>query len=165
MNQLPGAEAFVRMLQKHSVAHVFGLCGDTSLPLYDALHRLDHGIVHILTRDERSAAYMADGYARAAGRPGTTLVVPGPGVYNAGAALATAHAACFSMALSGALGRAGHPPTKVETTAKGVSLGAGKNGLLDADGSALVVHERADDYKSDPAGNAGSRIACGVIRR
>jgi superoxide dismutase, Cu-Zn family len=54
---------------------------------------------------------------------------------------------------------------KVETTAKGVSLGAGTNGLLDGDGSALVVHERADDYKSDPAGNAGKRIACGVIRR
>jgi Cu-Zn family superoxide dismutase len=54
---------------------------------------------------------------------------------------------------------------KVETTAKGVSLGAGQNGLLDADGSALVVHEGADDYKSDPAGNSGKRIACGVIRR
>jgi superoxide dismutase, Cu-Zn family len=54
---------------------------------------------------------------------------------------------------------------KVEATAKDVSLGAGKNGLLDADGSALVVHEGADDYKSDPAGNAGKRIACGVIHR
>lgn len=53
----------------------------------------------------------------------------------------------------------------VEATAKGVSLGAGKNGLLDADGAALVIHEGADDYKSDPAGNAGKRIACGVIRR
>ena len=54
---------------------------------------------------------------------------------------------------------------KGEATAKGVSLGAGNNGLLDADGSALVIHEGADDYKSDPAGNAGKRIACGVIRR
>ena len=53
----------------------------------------------------------------------------------------------------------------VEATARGVTLGAGKNGLLDADGSALVVHEGADDYKSDPAGNAGKRIACGVVRR
>ncbi len=56
MNRLSGAEAFVRMLQRHGVRHVFGLCGDTSLPLYDALFRLDHGITHILTRDERSAA-------------------------------------------------------------------------------------------------------------
>src|SRR5512132_2948051 len=70
MNQLSGAEAIVRMLQKHGVTHVFGLCGDTSLPLYDALYRLDHGIAHILTRDERSAAYMADAYARVSGRVG-----------------------------------------------------------------------------------------------
>jgi Cu-Zn family superoxide dismutase len=54
---------------------------------------------------------------------------------------------------------------RFEATASGVTLGAGKNGLLDADGSALVVHEGADDYKSDPAGNAGKRIACGVVRR
>ena len=36
-NRLSGAEAFVRMLQHYGVRHVFGLCGDTSLPLYDAL--------------------------------------------------------------------------------------------------------------------------------
>ena len=86
MNQLSGAEAFVRMLQRHGVTHVFGLCGDTSLPLYDALARLDHGITHILTRDERSAAYMADGYARVTGRVGVcegpsgggaTYILPG----------------------------------------------------------------------------------------
>src|SRR3954463_12086334 len=39
-NQLSGAEAFVRMLQAHEVKYIFGLCGDTSLPLYDALYRL-----------------------------------------------------------------------------------------------------------------------------
>jgi acetolactate synthase-1/2/3 large subunit len=85
-NRLNGAEAFVRMLQKFGVRHVFGLCGDTSLPLYDALFRLDHGITHILARDERSAAYMADGYARIGGRVGVcegpsgggaTYILPG----------------------------------------------------------------------------------------
>jgi acetolactate synthase-1/2/3 large subunit len=65
-----GAEAAVRLLDLYGVRHVFGLCGDTSLPFYDALFRLDHGITHVLTRDERAAAYMADGYARVAGRPG-----------------------------------------------------------------------------------------------
>ena len=70
MNELTGAEAFVRMLQLHGVKYIFGLCGDTSLPLYDALYRLDHGITHILSRDERSAAYMADGYARVTGKVG-----------------------------------------------------------------------------------------------
>ena len=70
MEQINGAEAAVRMLQANGVRHIFGLCGDTSLPFYDALYRLDHGITHVLTRDERSAAYMADGYARVTGRPG-----------------------------------------------------------------------------------------------
>ena len=69
-NALSGAEAFVRMLQLHEGRHVFGLCGDTRLPFYDALYRLDDGISHILVRDERSAAYMADGYARTIGRVG-----------------------------------------------------------------------------------------------
>ncbi|MEE8534194.1 MAG: thiamine pyrophosphate-binding protein, partial [Alphaproteobacteria bacterium] len=74
------------MLALHGVEVVFGLCGDTSLPFYDALQRLDHGITHVLTRDERSAAYMADGYARASGRVGVcegpsgggaTYILPG----------------------------------------------------------------------------------------
>ena len=85
-NQPTGAEAMVRMLQLHGVTHIFGLCGDTTLPLYDALHRLDHGITHILTRDERHAAYMADAYARVTGRVGVcegpsgggaTYILPG----------------------------------------------------------------------------------------
>ena len=86
MAQISGSEAFVRMLQLHGVKHVFGLCGDTSLPFYDAMYRLDHGIEHVLTRDERSAAYMADGYARVSGRVGVcegpsgggaTYILPG----------------------------------------------------------------------------------------
>ncbi len=65
-----GADAMVRMLQLNGVKHIFGLCGDTSLPFYDAMARLDHGMDHILTRDERSAGYMADAYARVTGRVG-----------------------------------------------------------------------------------------------
>ncbi|MFT0545878.1 thiamine pyrophosphate-binding protein [Allopusillimonas ginsengisoli] len=70
MSKMNGAEAVVKMLQLNGVKHIFGLCGDTSLPFYDALARLDHGIDHILTRDERSAGYMADGYARVTGKVG-----------------------------------------------------------------------------------------------
>ena len=70
MNQMNGAEALVHMLHGHGVKYIFGLCGDTSLPFYDALHRLNHGMIHILSRDERSAAYMADGYARVSGKVG-----------------------------------------------------------------------------------------------
>lgn len=86
MNEMSGAEAFVRMLQLHGADVIFGLCGDTSLPFYDALYRLDHGMRHILTRDERSAAYMADGYARVTGKVGVcegpsgggaTYILPG----------------------------------------------------------------------------------------
>jgi superoxide dismutase, Cu-Zn family len=44
-----------------------------------------------------------------------------------------------------------------------VSLTAGPAALLDGDGASLVVHERPDDYRTDPAGDAGGRIACGVI--
>lgn len=70
MDHFSGAEAAVRMLDLYGVRHVFGLCGDTSLPFYDALYKMEHRITHVLTRDERSAAYMADGYARVSGKPG-----------------------------------------------------------------------------------------------
>ncbi|HEY3161086.1 MAG TPA: superoxide dismutase family protein [Vicinamibacterales bacterium] len=46
-----------------------------------------------------------------------------------------------------------------------VTLAAGPRSLLDADGSAIVLHAMADDYMTDPAGNAGGRIACGVINK
>lgn len=83
---MTGAEAVVGMLKAHGVEVVFGLCGDTSLPLYDALARLPHGMRHVLTRDERHAAYMADGYARVTGKVGVcegpsgggaTYILPG----------------------------------------------------------------------------------------
>jgi acetolactate synthase I/II/III large subunit len=81
---LTGAEAAVEMLRLHGVEIVFGLCGDTSLPLYDALR--SSSLRHVLTRDERHAAYMADGYARVSGRVGVcegpsgggaTYILPG----------------------------------------------------------------------------------------
>jgi superoxide dismutase, Cu-Zn family len=46
-----------------------------------------------------------------------------------------------------------------------VTLASGPRSLFDADGAALVLHAGADDYASDPAGNAGGRIACGVIMK
>ena len=45
------------------------------------------------------------------------------------------------------------------------SLGGGANPLLDADGAAVVVHAQADDYRTDPSGNSGPRIACGILSR
>ena len=52
---------------------------------------------------------------------------------------------------------------KTEIMAKSVSLTGGKNMLLTPTGSSLVIHAGPDDYKSQPAGNSGDRIACGVI--
>lgn len=77
---ITGAEAAVEMLRLHDVEFLFGLCGDTSLPFYDALARLPHGMRHILARDERSAAYMADGYARVSGKVGVCEGPSGGGV-------------------------------------------------------------------------------------
>jgi superoxide dismutase, Cu-Zn family len=51
----------------------------------------------------------------------------------------------------------------IEVVLPKVSLNGGPGALLDGDGASLVVHERADDYQTDPAGEAGGRIACGVI--
>ena len=85
-NIMTGAEALVALLSQHGVEDIFGLCGDTSLPLYDALHRNARGMSHYLTRDERHAGYMADGYARVTGKPGVcegpsgggaTYILPG----------------------------------------------------------------------------------------
>ena len=85
-NYLSGAEGLVKLLDQHEVKYIFGLCGDTSLPFYDALYRLNHSIKHVLTRDERSASYMADAYARVTGKVGVcegpsgggaTYIIPG----------------------------------------------------------------------------------------
>lgn len=77
---MQGKEAIVRLLEKAGVKVVFGLCGDTSLPYYEAFHDLKPDIKHVLTRDERSAGYMADGYARVSGRVGVCEGPSGGGV-------------------------------------------------------------------------------------
>lgn len=52
-----------------------------------------------------------------------------------------------------------------EFTAENVTLRDGPNSLFDSDGTSLVIHADADDYRTDPSGNSGDRIACGVITR
>lgn len=53
----------------------------------------------------------------------------------------------------------------VQHTTALIELGSGANGLFDADGSAIVVHASSDDQRTDPSGNSGARIACGVVER
>ncbi len=54
---------------------------------------------------------------------------------------------------------------KATLTAKGATLGEGEGSLFGPDGTALVIHADPDDEKTDPAGNSGARIACGVIEK
>jgi superoxide dismutase, Cu-Zn family len=54
---------------------------------------------------------------------------------------------------------------KISTLDANVTLGQGANSLFHEGGTALIIHEKADDYKTDPTGNAGNRIACGVVQK
>src|SRR5436309_2777391 len=72
-----GGEWVVHMLAREGVRHVFGIPGVHNLAIYDALLRQSE-ITHILARHEQGAAFMADGYARAAGAPGVAIVTSGP---------------------------------------------------------------------------------------
>src|SRR5205823_12598902 len=102
-----GADILVRRMRDHGVRHVFGYPGGQLTPIYDALHR-DGTIRHVLARDEQAAGFMADGYARATGRPGVCLAVCGPGVLNAATPLATAFTDSVPILLiSGQIPRAG----------------------------------------------------------
>lgn len=80
------AEVLVEMLKAYEVEHIFGLPGDTTMALYDALYHARGDLTHVMTRDERSASFMADAYGRLSGRPGiceapsgggATYVLPG----------------------------------------------------------------------------------------
>ena len=86
---VPCADLIVRRLHDRGVGVVFGYPGGQLTPLYDALFR-EPALRHVLARDEQAAAFMADGFARATGRPGVCLAVCGPGVLNATTPLATA---------------------------------------------------------------------------
>ncbi|MDA8628390.1 thiamine pyrophosphate-binding protein, partial [Pseudomonadales bacterium] len=80
----------VRSLQAEGVEYVFGYPGGAVLHIYDALFRQEV-IKHFLVRHEQAATHMADGYARATGRPGVVLVTSGPGATNAITGIATAY--------------------------------------------------------------------------
>lgn len=74
-------EALVALLENYGVDTVFGIPGNHTVPLYRGLASSD--IRHITPRHEQGAAFMADGYARASGRPGVCFLVSGPGLTNA----------------------------------------------------------------------------------
>lgn len=91
MPVMNGGEALVRSLHSHGVEVVFGLPGAGQYEAIDAIYRQE-GMRYITTRNEQAISYMADGYARASGRPGVGIAVEGPGFFNTTAGLATAFA-------------------------------------------------------------------------
>lgn len=95
---MTGGQALVRQLKIEGIDTIFGLPGVQLDWAFDAIYdERDHfRVIH--TRHEQATAYMADGFARSTGRVGMCLVVPGPGLLNASAALATAYA-CSSPVL------------------------------------------------------------------
>ena len=91
MALMSGGEAMVESLVREGVEVVFGIGGIHMSGILVAL-RDEPAIRLITTRHEQGAACMADGYARVSGNPGVALVVPGVGLFNAGAGLSTAYA-------------------------------------------------------------------------
>ena len=87
---LSGGDMLIRALQDEGVDYIFGYPGGAALHIYDAIFRQQR-IEHILVRHEQAATHMADGYARATGRPGVVLVTSGPGATNAITGIATAY--------------------------------------------------------------------------
>ncbi len=88
MTEMTGARAYVKALEKEKVTHIFGITGAALIPITDEL--LDSDIRYVPGVHEQGSAHMADGYARASGRPGVVQVTSGPGATNIVTGVATA---------------------------------------------------------------------------
>jgi acetolactate synthase-1/2/3 large subunit len=95
---MTGGEALVAQLVREGVTDIFGIPGVQLDWATDALRRAQDKIKYYVPRHEQTTSYMADGYARTTGKVGVCMVVPGPGVLNAAAGLATAYS-CNSRVL------------------------------------------------------------------
>ena len=91
MANLSGGEALAKSLVREGVEVIFGLPGVQMYGLITGI-RDEPGLQMITARHEYSTTHMADGYARATGKPSVAMVVPGVGLYNAGSGIATAYA-------------------------------------------------------------------------
>jgi acetolactate synthase I/II/III large subunit len=89
MELLSGGDMVARFLADKGVECIYGYPGGAALHIYDALYR--YNIKHVLVRHEQAAVHMADGYARATGKPGVVLVTSGPGATNTITGIATAY--------------------------------------------------------------------------
>ncbi len=89
--ELDGAQALIQTLDDLGIEYVFGYSGGAALPIFDALETVESKIKFVLSRHEQGACHMADGYARATGRPACVLVTSGPGAGNTITGIMTAH--------------------------------------------------------------------------
>ena len=89
-NQMDGAQALLRTLDDLGVEYIFGYSGGAALPMFDALETVETNMKFVLVRHEQGAVHMADGYARATGKPAAVLVTSGPGAGNTVTGLMTA---------------------------------------------------------------------------
>ncbi len=89
IGEQPVGTAFLSLLRSYDVEVVFGMPGVHNLELYRGLAA--SGITHVLIRHEQAAGFMADGYARASGKPGVAFTISGPGVTNIATALGQAY--------------------------------------------------------------------------
>ncbi|NTU93487.1 MAG: biosynthetic-type acetolactate synthase large subunit [Chlorobiaceae bacterium] len=88
--KLNGSEIFFECLRREHVEYIFGYPGGSLLKVYETLHDVKD-IKHILVRHEQGATHMAEGYARATGKPGVVLVTSGPGATNTVTGIANAY--------------------------------------------------------------------------
>jgi len=88
---MDGAQALIHTLENLGVEYIFGYSGGAVIPIFDAIVTTKTKIKLINVRHEQGAVHMADGYARATGKPGVVLVTSGPGAGNAITGLMTAH--------------------------------------------------------------------------
>jgi acetolactate synthase-1/2/3 large subunit len=87
---LDGAQALIKTLDDLGIEYIFGYSGGAAIPIFDALETVETKMKFILVRHEQGAVHMADGYARATGKPAGVLVTSGPGAGNTVTGLMTA---------------------------------------------------------------------------
>ncbi len=88
---MDGGQAIIKSLEAQGVEYIFGYSGGSVIPIFDAMITTPSSIKFVLVRHEQGAAHMADGYARATGKPAVVLVTSGPGATNIITGIMTAH--------------------------------------------------------------------------
>jgi acetolactate synthase-1/2/3 large subunit len=125
-NTMEGGQAIIQCLENEGVEYIFGYSGGSVIPIFDALITTKTKIKFILVRHEQGATHMADGYARATGKPAVVLVTSGPGATNTLTGIMTAHMDSIPM---------------IVLTGQSVSWMLGKDAFQEADifGMAMPV--------------------------